>query len=99
MAKSGFLMQFYPKFKETSEQRFLQPSLQPPLMPSRVFFGVGLTAILLMSLIQVPTDVELSEENMILKADSEPEFLIQAGGSTGHENGSFIDSTPTGWIV
>ena len=68
-------------------------------MPSRVFFGVGLTAILLMSLIQVPTDVELSEENMLLKADSEPEFLIQAGGSTGHENGSFIDSTPTGWIV
>ena len=99
MVKSGFLMRFYPKSRETSEQRFLQPSLQPPRMHSRVFFGVSLTAILLISLIQVPVDVELSEEEMLLRADSEPEFLLQAGGSSGHENGSFIDSTPTGWIV
>ena len=68
-------------------------------MRSDTLFGFGIVTILLLSIIPMPNPLELEELREVKKADSEPEFLLQAGGSGGNENGSFIDSTPTGWIV
>ena len=68
-------------------------------MRNRSLLSIAIIALFLASLIPLSNPIELQDEESKFQANSEPELLIQAGGSTGHENGSFIDATPMGWIV
>ena len=68
-------------------------------MGNRGFLAVTIVAIFLTSLLPVSEYRELSDEKTVLFADSEPTLLISAGSSTGHVNGSKIESTPQGIVV
>ena len=68
-------------------------------MRYRAVLSLAIITILLGSMIPVSNDVELSDVESVSYADSEPEFLVQAGSTFGHVNGTQIGATPDGWIV
>ena len=68
-------------------------------MSNRVVLSLAIVMLLVTSAIPFDNETELSDENSVLKANSEPELLISAGTSTGHVNGTAIGASPNGWIV
>lgn len=68
-------------------------------MRYRAVLSLAIISILLGSMIPVSHDVELSDVESVSYADSEPEFLVQAGSTFGHVNGTQIGATPDGWVV
>jgi len=68
-------------------------------MRNRTLLSVAIIAILLTSFIPTNISIDLEDEKLVLFADSEPELLIAAGSSTGHVNGSEIESIPQGIVV
>ena len=68
-------------------------------MRYRAVSSLAIVAILLGSLISISEPGELEDIEELRFANSEPEFLVQAGSSVGHVNGSQIGATYDGWIV
>lgn len=68
-------------------------------MRYRAVLSLAIISILLASIIPVSNDIELTDVVSVSYADSEPEFLVQAGSTFGHVNGTQIGATPDGWIV
>ena len=68
-------------------------------MRTRGVLSIAIIVILLASMIPIQNNVELAEEKIIFFADSEPELLISTGSSSGHVNGTKIESTPMGLVV
>ena len=68
-------------------------------MRTRGMVSLAIIVILLTSLIPVEFNSELEPQKTKSFANSEPEFLIQAGTSTAHVNGTSIGALPDGWVV
>ena len=68
-------------------------------MSNRVVLSLAIVMLLVTSVIPFDNETELSDDNSVFKANSEPELLISAGTSTGHVNGTAIGASPNGWIV
>ena len=68
-------------------------------MRNRNLLCIVIIAILLASIIPIQNNVELSDKKIISFADSEPDLLISTGSSSGHVNGTKIESTPMGLVV
>jgi hypothetical protein len=68
-------------------------------MRNRPVLSLAIIVLLLGSIVPISSDSVLEDTKKISFADSEPEFLVHAGSSAGHVNGSHIADTPGGWIV
>ena len=68
-------------------------------MRYRAVLSLAIITILIASMIPVSNEVELSDDVLVSYADSEPEFLVTAGSTFGHVNGTQIAATPDGWVV
>ena len=68
-------------------------------MRTRGMLSIAIIVILLASVIPIQNNAELAEDKIIFFADSEPELLISTGSSSGHVNGTKIESTPMGLVV
>lgn len=68
-------------------------------MRNRPVLSLAIIILLLGSIAPLSTDSVLEDSKKKFFADSEPEFLVHAGSSSGHVNGSHIGAAPGGWIV